>query len=78
MEREETKLKEGWEQTRLIIAEIRSKPVYGYKIKPVSDARKMMPFPWDSESKEVDEDTLDELRKHMEEHNKKVRCQQEQ
>lgn len=70
MEREETKLKESWEQTRLIISEIRSKPVYGYKIKPVSDVRKMMPFPWDVQETKVDEETLEMLRRDMEERNK--------
>jgi hypothetical protein len=64
--REESKLKESWEQTRLILAEVRNKPVYGYKIRPVV-AKQMMPFPW--EEPDVDKDTIEKLKQHMQEHN---------
>jgi hypothetical protein len=72
VEREEVKLKESWEQTRLIIAEIRSKPVYMYKIKQVADVKRMMPFPWDEQGIEVTQEDLDRLKKEMHEHNSKI------
>lgn len=75
VEREETKLKEGWEQTRLILAEIRSKPGYLQKFRPV-EPKRMLPLPWDNETIEVTQDDLDRLKKEMQEHNS--RCQREQ
>ena len=66
--REESKLKESWEQTRFILAEVRNKPVYGYKIRPVV-AKQMMPFPWEESTTNIDKDTIEKLKQHMQEHN---------
>jgi hypothetical protein len=70
VQREETKLKESWEQTRIILTAVVNKPVYGYKHRP-QDAKKVLPLPWDNETVEVTQEDLDRLKQEMREHNKK-------
>lgn len=70
--KKESENKEQWEQTRLIYAAVINKPVYGYKINP-RKPNKLLPFPWDNDSGVPDKDELEELRKDMEETNKKIR-----
>ena len=61
MDREETKLKEGWEQARVIFTAIENKPVYGHKIRRYK-ASKLMPFPWDINTADVSQETIDKLK----------------
>lgn len=65
-DREQAKIKEQWEQIRWMGAVVASKPVYGYKIKPISPI-KMLPLPWDTDTELPDKDTLEDLRNKMNE-----------
>lgn len=61
-EAEQRRVKESWEQTRLILSSIASKPVYGYRIKP-KDPKQLLPFPWDNDGGAIpDKEELERLR----------------
>ena len=61
VDKEEAKIKESWEQTRLIITVIQNKPVYGYKNR-VQDAKKILPLPWDTEKVKIDKEEIESVK----------------
>jgi len=71
-EGEDQRNKEDWERTRVVAGFIVNQPVYGYKHRP-REFNKVLPFPWDTEQVRIDKDTIEELKKHMDEENKKIR-----
>ena len=65
-EGENEKVREDWEQTRMIVGLLANQ---NQKHPKAFD--KILPFPWD-EKVEADQDTVERLKKHMEEANKKL------
>jgi len=63
---EDRKIKEDWEQTRIIVGYLANQNARHPK-----PFNKVLPLPWD-ENDEADQETVDKLKKHMEEENKKI------
>ena len=66
-EGEEQKVRESWEQTRIIVGYLANQ-----NAKHPKPFNKILPLPWDNNTKTTEAD-LDELRRHMEAENKKIR-----
>ena len=66
-EGEERRMKDGWEQTRTLYTGI----VNQYAKRP-QRGDKLLPFPWDENSTSADKETIERLKQHMEEENKKI------
>jgi len=68
LEKVENNYKLSWEQTRTIAYFIERQPVYMVK-KRHQTPNKLMPFPWDNEGKEIDEEDVEDVRQRLKELN---------
>ena len=69
---ESRRLREGWEQTRIIISFIANKPTYGVKQRS-QEPKKLLPLPWDDEAAEIEKEVIDSVKKRIEDLNNGIK-----
>jgi len=67
VDREERIVKEDWEQTRIIVGYLANQNARHPKA-----FNKILPLPWDEDKAGPTEETIERLKQHMEEENKKI------